>query len=179
MRLIQTITASALFALAACGQAAAPTEAEAQTGASAAAGEVSSADRNAILAVLQLSANAQGRVQNECGDLVTPEFRPLDLGAGVGRAVAFIIGGGPSAAACYGDGPLIVVYRNAGDAWREIYQLRGGVMIILSTQHGGANDIASGGPGFSFPVMEWNGAAYASANREVSDAATADAQFVP
>lgn len=93
--------------------------------------------------------------------------------------MAFIIGGGPSAAASYGDGPLIMVYRNTGGAWREIYQLRGGMMIILSTQHRGANDVANGGPGFSFPVMEWNGTTYVSANREVGDSALGDARFVP
>ncbi len=173
------VTAFAALVLVACGQAAAPSEADAQTGAAVATGDVTPAERTAILAALQVHANAQGQVQNECGDMVTPEFRPLDLGSGVGRAVAFIIGGGPSAAACYGDGPLIVVYRNTGGAWREIYQLRGGVMIILSTQHRNANDVANGGPGFSFPVVEWNGNAYVPANREVSDAATADARFVP
>lgn len=173
------LTAIAAFVLVACGQAATPNEADAQTSAAVTTGDVSAAERTAILAALQMRANAQGRVENECGDVVTPEFRPLDLGSGVGRAVAFIIGGGPSAAACYGDGPLIVVYRNVGGAWREIYMLRGGVMVILSTQHRGANDIANGGPGFSFPVLEWNGNAYAPANREVSDSAMGDARFVP
>jgi hypothetical protein len=173
------LAAIAAVILAACGQAAAPTEADAQTSSAVVTGDVTAAERTAILAAMQLRANAQGQVQNECGDLVTPEFRPLDLGSGVGRAVAFIIGGGPSAAACYGDGPLILVYRNTGNAWREIYQLRGGVMIILSTQHRNANDVANGGPGFSFPVMEWTGNTYAHANREVGDAATSDARFVP
>jgi hypothetical protein len=173
------LTAIAAFVLAACGQAAAPSEADAQTGAAVATGDVTAAERTAILALLQMRANAQGQIQNECGDLVTPEFRPLDLGSGVGRAVAFIIGGGPSAAACYGDGPLIVVYRNAGGSWRQIYMLRGGMMIILSTQHRGANDVANGGPGFSFPVMEWDGNTYAPANREVGDSALGDARFVP
>jgi hypothetical protein len=175
MRTLLTVIAA--FVLGACGQAAAPNEADAQT--SVAVSDVTAAERAGILTALQMRANAQGQVENECGDLVTPEFRPLDLGSGVGRAVAFIIGGGPSAAACYGDGPLIVVYRNSGGAWREIYMLRGGMMIILSTQHRGANDVANGGPGFSFPVMEWNGAAYAPANREISDSATSDARFVP
>jgi hypothetical protein len=178
MRLIKAISASFFFALAACGQAAAPSEAEAQ-GAATSTAEVSATERTAILSMMQASANAQGQVQNECGDMVTPEFRPLDLGAGVGRSVAFIIGGGPSAAACYGDGPLIVVYRNTGGAWQEIYQHRGGVMVILSTQHNGANDVADGGPGFSFPVQEWNGNTYAFANREVGDSVMGDARFVP
>jgi hypothetical protein len=173
------LTAIAAVVLAACGQAAAPNEADAQTSAAVATGDVSAAERTAILTALQLRANAQGQVENECGDLVTPEFRPLDLGSGVGRAVAFIIGGGPSAAACYGDGPLIVVYRATGGAWRQIYMLRGGMMVILSTQHQGANDVANGGPGFSFPVMEWNGNTYTHAGREVGDSAMGDARFVP
>ena len=173
------LTAIAALVLVACGQAAAPNEADAQTVGAVATGDVTAAERSAILAALQMRANAQGQVQNECGDLVTPEFRPLDLGSGVGRAVAFMIGGGPSAAACYGDGPLIVVYRNTGGAWRQIYMLRGGMMIILPTQHRGANDVANGGPGFSFPVMEWNGNTYVSANREVGDSAIGDARFVP
>jgi hypothetical protein len=173
------LTALAAVVLVACGQAAAPNEADAQTGAAVATGDITTAERTAILAQLQLRANVQGQVPNECGDLVSPEFRPLDLGPSVGRAVAFIIGGGPSAAACYGDGPLIVVYRNTGGAWREIYMLRGGMMIILSTQHRGASDVANGGPGFSFPVMEWNGNTYVSVNREVGDSALGDARFVP
>ena len=177
MRTLLTVLAAVL--LVACGQPAAPNEADAQTGAANSIGDVTAAERTAILAALQLRAHAQGQVRNECGDMVTPEFRPLDLGSGVGRAVAFIIGGGPSAAACYGDGPLIVVYRNTGGAWRDIYQLRGGVMIILSTQHRNANDVANGGPGFSFPVMEWNGNVYAPANREVGDSAMGGARFVP
>lgn len=180
MRMFKAISASVVFALAACGQAAAPTDAEAQTAAAANASvEASDAEKAAILAALQLRANAQGQVENECGDMVTPQFTPVDLGSGVGRTIAFMIGGGPSAAACYGDGPLIVLYRNAGGSWRDIYMVRGGMVIILPTQHNGANDLAAGGPGFSFPVSEWNGTGYAFANREVGDSALGDARFLP
>jgi len=171
-----------LVALAACGQAAAPADADAQTAAAgseaAAASGVTDSDKTAILAAMQLQADAQGQVRNECGDMVTPQFLPVDLGAGVGRALAFMIGGGPSMASCYGDGPLVVIYRHSGGAWREIYQQRGGIPAILSTQHGGGNDLAAGGPGFSFPVWQWNGAAYEYANREVPDSALSDARFI-
>jgi hypothetical protein len=172
------LAAFAILALAACGQAAAPSEADAQT-AAAASGEVTAAERSAILAVTQMSADAQGQVENECGDRVTPQYIPADLGAGVGRSVAFVIGGGPNTAACYGDGPLVTIYRNAGGSWRQIYMRRGGMAIILSTTHNRANDIADGGPGFSFPVWEWNGNEYVFANREVADAALGDARFIP
>jgi hypothetical protein len=174
------LTAVTILALAACGQAAAPTDAEAQTGGGAvgASTELTAADRTAILTALSLSANAQGLVQNECGDMVTPQFVAIDLGSGVGRAVAFMIGGGASIASCYGDGPLTVIYRNTGGAWREIYQQRGGTPAILPAQHNGGNDLAAGGPGFSFPVWQWNGTEYVNANREVPDSALSDARFI-
>jgi hypothetical protein len=177
MRIFKAISVSIFFALAACGQAAAPSEADAQTGGDASA-EVTAADKTAILTAMNLRANAQGQVENECGDMVTPQFTPTDFGAGVGRAVVFIIGGGPSSAACYGDGSLVVVYRNTGGSWREIYMQRGGMPAILSAQHHGGNDIAAGGGGFSFPVWEWNGNEYAPANREVPDSALSDARFI-
>lgn len=177
MRLIKAISVSVFLALAACGQAAAPSDADAQP---AATGEATAAEKSAILSALQMTANAQGQVENECGELVTPQFVTADVGPGVGRAIAFVIGGGPNFLSCYGDGPLVILYRNAGGGWREIYQnRRGGGLIILSTQHNGGNDIAAGGPGFSFPVSEWNGNEYADANRAVADSALNDARFLP
>jgi hypothetical protein len=179
MRLFKALSVSAFLALAACGQAAAPSEADAQTdGATTQNGEVTAAEKSAILGALQMRVNAQGQVRNECGDMVTPQFIQVDLGADVGRAVAFLIGGGPSIASCYGDGPLVVIYRNIGGEWRDIYQQRGGVPAILSTQHNDGNDLAAGGPGFSFPVWQWTGAAYQYANREVPDSALSDARFI-
>ena len=181
MRAFKAISFSVVLALAACGQAAAPADADAQTAGAAASesGEATAAEKNAILAAMSLTANAQGQVQNECGDMVEPQFTPVDLGAGVGRTIAFVIGGGPSMAACYGDGPLVALYRNAGGSWSEIYMVRGGMVIVLSTQHRGGNDLAAGGGGFSFPVSEWNGETYAFANRQVADSALGDARFIP
>jgi hypothetical protein len=178
MRLIKAISISVFFALAACGQAAAPSNADAQTGGAAASAEATDAEKAAIFAALNMRPNAQGQVENECGDMVTPQFIVTDFGSDVGRAISFVIGGGASIASCYGDGPLIVVYRNTGGAWREIYTQRGGMPAILSTQHNGGNDIAAGGPGFSFPVWEWNGNEYTPANREVPDSALSDARFI-
>jgi hypothetical protein len=169
------LSASLFLALAACGQAAAPADAGAQT--TSATADVSDAEKTAILSALSLSANAQGQVQNECGDMVTPQFVQTDLG--IGRSVAFVIGGGASIASCYGDGPLVQLMHSTGGAWREVYQNRGGGMIVLSTTHNGGNDLADGGPGFSFPVSEWNGNEYVFANREVADSALGDARFVP
>jgi hypothetical protein len=176
MRILKAISASIFLALAACGQAAAPSEAEAQT---AAAGEVSAAERTAILAALHLRANAHGQVENECGEMVTPQFTVADIGSGPGRVIAFTIGGGPNMLTCYGDGALTIFMRHNNGAWGEIWQGRPGGAIILSTQHNNGNDIATGGPGFSYPVSHWNGTTYVSANRSVSDSALGDARFIP
>lgn len=179
MRLLKAVSASIFFALAACGQAAAPTEAGAQTNAAAPSGEITAAERAAILAALNMRANARGQVENECGERVTPQFAVADIGSGPGRVVAFNIGGGPNMLTCYGDGSLTILMRNHNGAWSEIWQGRPGGAIILSTQHNNGNDIATGGPGFSFPVWQWNGATYVSANRSVADSALGDARFVP
>lgn len=179
MRLFKAISFSVFLALAACGQAAAPSDADAQTSGPATTGDVTEAEKSAILAAMNLRANAQGQVENECSEMVTPQFLVTDFGPGVGRAIAFVIGGGPNSATCYGDGSLVAVYRSTGGAWREIYMQRGGMPAILSTQHNGGNDIAAGGPGFSFPVWEWNGNEYVNANREVPDSALSDARFLP
>jgi hypothetical protein len=180
MHLFKAISISLFFALAACGQAAAPSAADAQTSAAtAASGEVTEAEKTAILAALQTRANAQGQVENECGEMVTPQFQVADVGAGVGRAVVYAIGGGPNMASCYGDGPLVLLMRNDGGAWGQIYQVRAGSIIILPTQHSGGNDLARGGPGFSFPVSQWNGSVYVNANRDVADSALGDARFLP
>lgn len=181
MRMSQVISASLFLALAACGQAAAPADADAQTaqGAGATTGDVTAAERTAILAALSMSANGQGQVENECGERVTPNFTVADIGSGPGRVVAFTIGGGPNMLTCYGDGALTILMRNHNGAWGEIWQGRPGGAIVLSTQHNNGNDIATGGPGFSFPVSQWNGTTYVSANREVSDSALGDARFIP
>lgn len=178
MRLAHTISASLLFALAACGQAAAPNEADAQT-ATAQGGEVTGAERNAIIAALQLRADGQGRVVNECGEAVTPQYHVADIGSGPGRVIAFTIGGGPNQLTCYGDGALTIFMRNNNGGWSEIWQGQPGGAIILSTQHNNGNDIATGGPGFSFPVSQWNSTTYVDANRTVADSALGDARFIP
>jgi hypothetical protein len=180
MHIAKTISASLFLVIAACGQAAAPSDAGAQTAsAPAASTEATAAERTAILSALNMRANASGQVENECGELVTPQFVVADVGPGVGRAIAFVIGGGPNMASCYGDGSLVMLMRQNGDAWSNIYMVRGGLMIILPTRHNNANDLADGGPGFSFPVWEWNGSAYVFANREVADSALGEARYVP
>jgi hypothetical protein len=180
MHPLKAISASLFFALAACGQAAAPNEADAQTAsATGQGGEATAAERTAILAALSMRANGRGQVENECGEMVTPQFTVADIGSGPGRVVAFTIGGGPNMLTCYGDGSLTLLMRQNNGAWGEIWRGRPGGAIVLSTQHNGGNDIATGGPGFSFPVSQWNGTTYVNANRTVADSALGDARFIP
>lgn len=162
--LFAAVAALILAAIAACD---APVVAPVVTAESQA---FTDADQAAILTTLQLSADAQGQVMNECGDRVTPQFLPAELGGHVGTAILFAIGGGPTMAACYGDGPDLHLLMRQAAGWREIYSARGRVLIILKTSTGGVRDIADGGPGFSFPVWTWNGSSYAPADREISDA---------
>ncbi len=175
-----------LFALAACGQATAPGSAGAQTTASgqaaeraAPAAELSAADRAAILAALNLSADARGLVENECGERVEPLFRQVDLGGGVGQAALLAMGGGPNMASCYGDGPGLTLLKREGASWRAIYSSRGGFLAVMPSQTRGVRDIAFAGPGFEHPLHRWDGAEYIPAGRSVADAAMAGATILP
>lgn len=159
---MRSLTAASLLslALAACGPP--PVTADARV--------LTDADRAAILSALRLSANAQGQVLNECGELSMPQFLAAELGGPVGTAVLFAMSGGPTTASCYGDGPDLHLLAREATGWREIYSARGRMLIILPTSTGGVRDLGDGGPGFSFPVWTWNGSRYAPAGREVSDA---------
>ena len=147
--------------------------------ASAGASQVSAADRDAILNAVSLKADAQGRVQNDCGDMITPQLLPVDLGPKVGPAVLLVMTGGPSQATCYGDGPGLTLFRRAGTSWAQIYTSRGASLLVMKEMHNGAPDLVYGGPGFSHPVYEWNGTEYLPAKREVPADKTADAVFLP
>lgn len=170
------------FVLAACGQAANPTSADAQPASNAAsapaAGAVSSADKTAITHALQMSADAHGLVMNECGDKVEPQYLRADVG--LGETVLFVMTGGPNGGySCYGDGPGLWLMRRQGAAWQAIYTTRGGSMIILPTKHNGANDLAFGGPGTSHATSRWTGSAYGAGPDIADDALPTNAQILP
>lgn len=145
------------------------------------AGPSTDADRAAILQVLKLPADPQGKVMNACGELVVPQFLPAELGGSVGTAILFAIGGGPQMASCYGDGPDLHLFARDGGGWREVYSARGRMLIILPSATGGVRDLADGGPGFSFPVWSWDGSRYVPADRDVADAdlATMESTYLP
>jgi hypothetical protein len=171
--------AFSVFALAACGQAAAPSNADAQT-ASTATNELSAADRTAMLHAIAMTADRSGQVENACSEKVTPTFTAIELGGAVGMAQLLVIPGGPNSATCYGDGPGDMhLFRRNGASFSEIHALSGAFLVVLPTSHNGVKDIADGGPGMSHPLYWWNGATYA-AHGEIADSAMGDsAQMYP
>jgi len=156
---VQAASTILILVLAACGSQGTRPE----------AGALTEADHLAILTALHLSADRQGLVLNECGELSRPQFLPAELGGRVGTAALFAISGGPTTAGCYGDGPDLHLLMRDGTGWREIYSARGRMLIILPTTTGGVRDIGDGGPGLSFPVWLWNGTKYTPAGHEISD----------
>lgn len=169
--------ATALFALAACGQAATPSDAQAQPAAQG--GALTAADHTTMLRAMNATADARGQVTNACDEKVTPQFSSVELGGAVGTAVLAIIPGGPNSATCYGDGPGDMhLFRRNGAAFTEIHALSGAFLVVLTTNHGGVRDIADGGPGMSHPVYWWNGTTYAQ-HGTIADSAMGDAQFYP
>jgi hypothetical protein len=183
MRLSRVLSTIAIACvLAACGQAAAPNNAEAQPAgqtapaAPAANAPVSEAEKTAILAALHLRANPRGLVMNACNDLVAPQYVPVDVG--VGRTVLFAMVGGPSMYTCYGDGPDLHLMQQNGAGWTAIYENSGGFMVVLPSAHRGARDLAFGGPGFEHGKYEWNGTSYVQ-HGAVGDEALANAQVYP
>ncbi len=111
---------------------------------------------------------AGGQVINACDEAVTPLLTPVDLGGAVGTAQLLVIPGGPNTASCYGDNPgdmYLLVPDGAG--WKTVFN-GGGFIMVLPDTHNEVHDFALGGPGFSFPVYEWDGTAF-TARREISD----------
>lgn len=167
----------AAVALAACGQAAAPQNADAQP--AAASAELTAADRAAILRSQNMTPDARGQVENECGDRVTPTLEQIDLGGPVGVAVLLAMSGGPTSASCYGDGPGLTLLKHEGANWRPIYSSRGAMLVVLPANGNRPRDLVSGGPGFEHPLYQWNGSTYSS-TRTIADSALGDgAQFYP
>jgi hypothetical protein len=166
------------LALLACGPGQSASDAAPEAMAAAGASQpISDSERNGVLSALQLHADAQGLVENECGDKVTPGLILADVG--LGRTILVAMEGGASQATCYGDGPGLWLMQPAGSNWREIYSSRGGYMAILSTTHHGARDLAFAGPGFSHATYYYDGASYAPSGQDIADEAMAHATVLP
>jgi hypothetical protein len=177
---IKTILIPALaLALLACGpgQNASNAAPEASGASGGATQAISDAERNGVLSAMHMQADAQGLVENECGDKVTPGLTLADVG--LGRTILVSMGGGASMASCYGDGPGLWLMQPNSSGYREIYSSRGGYMAILPSTHRGARDLAFAGPGFSHATYFYDGASYAPSGQEIADEAMANATVLP
>jgi hypothetical protein len=107
-----------------------------------------------------------GRQWRACGDPGSASYTPGAIETlrdidGDGRPDAVITEG---SVACFGQAETgyALVSKQADGRWKLIDQ-RPGVATLLPRRAGttGWPDIEVGGPGFCFPVLRWNGSAYA------------------
>ncbi|MEX0644599.1 MAG: hypothetical protein WD076_04770 [Parvularculaceae bacterium] len=173
---LQMIGLAAMGALAGCGQSAdtnaeegainSPAHAEAPPESqqparlaetAPASSSITDIERAAAIAALNMPAGEAGQVINSCDEAVTPEVFAADLGGAVGRAFLVVVGGGPMTAACYGDTGMQFYLFNEGEAGLHLVLSDFGHFAVMDTEHFGVRDVAIGGPGFEFPVLEWNG----------------------
>ena len=64
---------------------------------------------------------------------------------------------------CYGNtGQGFYVMEQTGGGWRTLFQSQGVPEFLPTKGAGGWPDIVLGGPGFCFPVVRFNGKAYAN-----------------
>ncbi|KAA3653553.1 MAG: hypothetical protein DWQ11_07830 [Proteobacteria bacterium] len=106
-----------------------------------------------------------GQWRSGCDDPGTPSYTPgqieqvRDLN-GDGRPEALITEGGTYCYGMSGSG-FSLVSQQADGQWRLMTTATGLAGFLPTRGAGGWPDIEVGGPGFCFPVMRWNGKAYA------------------
>lgn len=136
-------------------------------------------EQAAMIESLGLVLDPTGHVVNDCREAVLPQFLPVPAG-GKSALTLVVIPGGTGTAACYGDGPDLHLMLHEGTTFREVFALRGGALILLTSKTKGLRDIAEGGPGASYPLWRWDGAAYVQTGGSVSDGpATKGALILP
>lgn len=79
---------------------------------------------------------------------------------GDGRADAIITDSGLECFGNTGQGWTLVT-KEASGAWKKLHESQGIPDFLPTRGQGGWPDVVNGGPGFCFPVLRWNGAAYA------------------
>ena len=128
-----------------------------------AAGGLTPADRAAAFKAAGF-ANHGGQWRTGC-DPGSPSYEPGSLEAvgdvnGDGRPEAVVTEG---STACYGntETSFWLVSRGPTGRWRVVTSAVGIPTLLKTRGAGGWPDIEVGGPGFCFPVLRWNGRAYA------------------
>jgi hypothetical protein len=137
--------------------------------AQAADSNLTAADRRALIAEAGYEADSSGKVENVCGEMVSPEFVPADIGGSVGVAELVVIPNGPNSADCYGEGPGdMYLMRRTARGFHTVFADSGPIAILSSTGTDDVHDIAVSGRGDGIPVFRWDGDDYVSAGRNVS-----------
>ncbi len=120
------------------------------------------ADETAIFAAAGFHRQ-DGHWQSDCDDPGTASYEAgkieqfADLN-GDALPEAVVTEGG---AYCYGNTGIgfTLLTRSAAGKWLQLYHSEG-VATVLETRANGWPEIEIGGPGFCFPVLRWDGAAY-------------------
>ena len=125
------------------------------------------ADRDAALRAAGFTAGKGG--WHKCPDPGSASYEPgrieqaADLN-GDGLPEAIVVEG---SATCFGNaGYSYALVSKTSAGWRLVTQGTGMVTVLPTRGAGGWPDLEIGGPGFCFPVMRWNGRAYALHRRQ-------------
>lgn len=128
--------------------------------ASTSASSIGAEQLQLLFASIKLSTTPDGKVINGCDEPITPEVQSLNLGAALPDIVLVIMTGGDTAPGCYGAaGEEFTLVLSEQDDFSMLFSSPGYYMP-LTTQHEGVYDFAIGGPGFEYPVYQWDGAEF-------------------
>jgi hypothetical protein len=125
-----------------------------------AAGELSAADRAAVFEAAGATKQKGGRwvicTDDPQARASIDEVRDLN---GDGRPEAVVNEGGTYCNGASGT-RFAMVSRQADGRWRGMLASEGMAEFLPAKGKDGWPDVSIGGPGFCFPVLRWNGAAY-------------------
>lgn len=132
--------------------------------AAGAATTLSPAERGAVFRAAGFHQDA-GRWLSGCGDPGTASYEPGKIEQvrdvnGDGRLEAIVTEGSTY---CYGNTgtSFWLLSRQPNGHWMLLFNETGVATFLPTKGAGGWPDVEIGGPGFCFPIMRWNGRAYA------------------
>lgn len=128
--------------------------------------DFSAADRRTLIAETGYEADDSGQVENVCGDKVSPDFAPADIGGPVGVAALVVIPNGATAD-CYDEPGDMYLMRRTAAGFHIVFADSAHLAVLASTGTDGVHDIALNRGG-SYPVYRWDGDDYVSAGRNIS-----------
>ena len=130
-----------------------------------AAADVPAADQAAIFKAAGFARHGESWTSGNCEGAESESYSPGQIDTyrdinGDGRPEALATEGG---AVCYGmtGTHFWLLSRQADGSWRRMAEATAMADFLETKGVGGWPDIQLGGPGFCFPVLRWNGKAYA------------------